>query len=370
MATVPGPLAALTPRRFPPELEREFREGRAASLTAVNSNTFWFIAVIVLAFGLWDWYVDRANWGAAFVVRLVGAAIIVATGLFQKFPGKTHWMPSMAKVRLITAVVTAALAAAMLDRGYGFGIAGFVVILLTGPYIAIDARDLMRTNAIAVIALGAVMPLAPLDRFEVVGTIVFMLLAVGVSSLLGRILESSNRLAFTLERELHRDARTDALTTLANRRAMEERGPFEIKRAMRTGLPVSVVLCDLDLFKSINDRHGHEAGDVVLRITAQVLRGALRDTDALGRWGGEEFIAVLTDTDTRGATEIAERMRSAVGATTFPGVPGGLTISAGVSTVHKVQSAAAAWEGLVKEADLLLYQAKKAGRNRVISPTA
>src|SRR5688500_13622626 len=164
------------------------------------------MALIVLSFGLWDWYVDRDNFAAAFAVRVLGAAIIIATGLFQKLPGKTLWMPSMAKVRLITAVVTAALAAAMLERGYGFGMAGFAVILLTGPCIAIDARGPLRTNVIAAVALALVLALADLDRFEAIGTVVFVLLAVAVSSLLGRVLESSNRRAFALERELHRAA--------------------------------------------------------------------------------------------------------------------------------------------------------------------
>jgi diguanylate cyclase (GGDEF)-like protein len=367
LPTFPGPVAALTPRRFDSDLERDFRDSRIASLIAVNANTFWFTAIIVIVFALWDWYVDSDNWLAALSVRLWGAAIIVATGLFQKLPGKMIWMPFMAKVRLVTAVITAALAAAMLDRGYGFGIAGFAVILLTGPYISIDARDLLKTNLLVMAALAIVLPLAPLDRFEVIGTIVFVLLAFVISTLLGRVLESSNRRAFALERELHRDARTDLLTGLPNRRAMEERGPLELKRAQRTGASMSVIMCDLDHFKNINDRHGHETGDKVLRTAAAVLRGALRETDALGRWGGEEFIAVLSDTDTAAASEVAERMRIAVGATAFEGVPAGTTISAGVATVRNVQSASTAWESLIKEADLLLYQAKNEGRNRVKS---
>jgi diguanylate cyclase (GGDEF)-like protein len=101
-----------------------------------------------------------------------------------------------------------------------------------------------------------------------------------------------------------------------------------------------------------------------------VLRGALRETDVLGRWGGEEFMAVLVDTDARAAKEVAERMRKAVNAATFAGLPEGATISAGVSTVEKVTAPAAAWDSLVKEADQLLYQAKKEGRNRVIYPQA
>ena len=94
-------MAALRPRRFEPDLEREFRQSRIDALIAVNANTFWFIAIIVVVFAMWDWYVDPINWRSAFVVRIWGAAIIVATGVFQKLPGRMHWMPSMAKVRLI-----------------------------------------------------------------------------------------------------------------------------------------------------------------------------------------------------------------------------------------------------------------------------
>ena len=148
---------------------------------------------------------------------------------------------------------------------------------------------------------------------------------------------------------------------------MEERGPIELKRAQRSGAPVSVILCDVDHFKSINDRYGHEAGDAVLRIGGPgVLRGALRETDALGRWGGEEFMAVLVDTDSRVAREVAERMRAAVPPPRWTGSREGATISLGVSTQHTVVSPGTAWDAIVKEADMLLYQAKKEGRNRVI----
>ena len=122
-----------------------------------------------------------------------------------------------------------------------------------------------------------------------------------------------------------------------------------------------MILCDLDHFKNINDRHGHEAGDTVLRIVAQALRAALRDTDVLGRWGGEEFMAVLVDTDSRVAREVAERMRAAVATTTVEGLPKGATISLGVSTQHTVVSPATAWDAIVKEADMLSVSSQERG---------
>jgi diguanylate cyclase (GGDEF)-like protein len=301
-------------------------------------------------------------------VRAIGCAAIVGTGIFQKLPGNLRWMPLLARVRLIIAVVASMMAALMLDRGYGFGVAGLVAIILTGPYIAIDTRDLRITNAIVLGAVGTVLLTSAPETFDIIGTIVFVLLAIVVSALLGRALEASNRRAFALDLELHRDARTDTLTGLHNRRSMEERGPLELKRANRLGTPTSLVLCDLDHFKAINDKHGHDAGDLALRTVARVLRDALRETDVLGRWGGEEFMAILIDTNARDAVEVAERMRKAVCGAAIAGLPDRATISAGVSTMETVTAAAAAWDALVKEADQLLYQAKKAGRNRVISP--
>ena len=349
------------------DLDTRFRDSRAASLAAVNSNTFWSIAILLLVFAAWDAYADPANWRAAFQVRMLGAAIVVASGLFQRLPGNARWVPLMAKSRLVVAVITAAIAASMLDRGYGFAVAAIVAIILTGPYIALDVRDLLVMNAAAMLGLTAVMIAMALEPFDVIGTAIFALLAVAVSQLLGRALEASNRRAFALELELHRDSRTDPLTGLDNRRAMEERGGVELKRASRAGAPVSLILCDIDHFKTINDRHGHEAGDAVLRSVAKTLRAALRETDLLSRWGGEEFLAVLVDTDARRAADVAERMRVGVAVTPLDAIADRATISIGVSTVTEVRDVAAAWEALVKEADAHLYRAKSAGRNRVVA---
>jgi diguanylate cyclase (GGDEF)-like protein len=352
------------------DIDARFREHRIAGLIVVNVNTFWSIAILLMAFVAWDAYADPAHWQSAFRVRLLGALIVVATGLFQKLPGKSRWMPTMAKIRLVTAVVTAAIAATRLDRGYGFALAGMVAVVLTGPYHALDVRDLLVANVATLASLVVVMVAVSLDPFSMIGTAVFTLLAMAVSMLLGRVLEASHRRAFALELELHREARTDPLTGLDNRRAMQERGPLELKRASRARAPVSLVLSDIDHFKAINDRHGHEAGDAVLRAVAATLRTELRETDVLSRWGGEEFLAILVDTDADLAVDVAERLRASVEATALAGIPHRATISIGVATRHDIGDVASAWEALLHEADARLYQAKSAGRNRVVSEVA
>jgi len=352
------------------EIDARFRESRIESLISVNQNTFWAIAIMVPAFSMWDYFADHTNWRKAFAVRLVGALLVVATGLYQKLPGRSRSLPLMVKLRLVIAVLTVAIAASTLHYGFGYNVAGLVVIVLTGPYIAIDSRDLLNTNFAAVAALGVVLLALPLDPFDKVGTAVFVALAVAVSTLLGRVLEASNRRAFTLEQELHRDARTDSLTGLANRRALDERGRIELKMARRTRTPVSVLLCDLDHFKSVNDQYGHEVGDAALMTTADVLRSALRESDALGRWGGEEFIAVLPATGQAGAVEVAERMRAAIAATRFRGLDAGGTISIGVASSGDFTDPLLEWDLLLKEADQRLYRAKRDGRNRVVAQIA
>ena len=349
------------------EFESEFRESRIQTLISVNLKTYWAIAIIVPAFGIWDYYADPMNWRRAFVVRIVGAVIVVATGLYQNLPGKGRSLPLMSKVRLVVAALASIIAAALLDRGYGFGVAGLIVIFLTGPYVAVDSKDLLRTNLAGLLAVALAMLVVPLDPFDIAGTVVFVALAVVVSTLLGRVLEASNRRAFTLELEQHRDARTDSLTGLANRRAMQERGRVELKRARRTRTPVSVILADLDHFKNINDKFGHEAGDDALFQVARILRESLRESDLLGRWGGEEFMVVLPGTPGAGATEVAERMRGAIAAAKFEGLSDGATISLGVASSELVEDHAMEWDLLIKEADQRLYRAKHEGRNRVVS---
>lgn len=351
----------------PADFDSQFRQSRRAGLSAVNLNTFWSTAILLLVFVAWDAYADPVHWQAAFRVRLLGAVLIVATGLLQKLPGRARWMPMMAKIRLVTAVVTAAVAAATLDRGYGFALAGVVAIILTGPYIAIDVRDLLATNVATLLALAVVMVTMSLDGFAMIGTAVFSVLAMAVSLLLGGVLETSYRRAFALEMELQKEARTDPLTALDNRRAMQERGPFELKRASRAGVPVALILCDIDHFKAVNDRRGHEAGDAVLRAVANALRTALRETDLLSRWGGEEFLALLVDTDVRRAAEVGERMRASVAAMSVEGIADRVTISAGVATRQEVGDVTTTWEALVREADEHLYDAKSGGRNRVVA---
>lgn len=169
---------------------------------------------------------------------------------------------------------------------------------------------------------------------------------------------------------------TDALTSLNNRRYFEARCLEEVQSARRSGAPLVCMFLDLDGFKQLNDRHGHPAGDAVLRYVARLIKVQLRGGDVVARYGGEEFVVLLPDTALARGVETAERIRRVVAAQSVPLTGDGsgpdvrVTLSIGVSLLEcpSLQTPVAELaSALVARADQALYQAKSAGRNRVMA---
>ncbi|OYU45231.1 MAG: GGDEF domain-containing protein [Burkholderiales bacterium PBB4] len=167
----------------------------------------------------------------------------------------------------------------------------------------------------------------------------------------------------TANRALERLAKTDTLTGLPNRLASNEVLHYEFAQMKRGKQAYSVLLADIDSFKAINDTWGHPAGDLVLKHVAGVLRGALRETDFVGRVGGEEFLMILPMTDHNTALQVAEKVRAAVEASPVKPVPR-VTISIGLEQAYSAQKDE---QEAVASADEWLYQAKQRGRNRIES---
>jgi two-component system, cell cycle response regulator len=164
--------------------------------------------------------------------------------------------------------------------------------------------------------------------------------------------------------ELDLVSRTDSLTGLHNRRHVEEYLARLLSLARRNGEPIAVLLVDIDHFKLVNDGHGHDAGDVVLREVADRMARIVRLEDMVGRWGGEEFLVVLPNTATQGAAELAERLRQAVAEEPCRLPDGGavqVTISLGCAASLTDDAGP-----LVRSADAAMYEAKESGRNRVV----
>ena len=166
-------------------------------------------------------------------------------------------------------------------------------------------------------------------------------------------------------RRLEELSKTDALTGIRNRRSLEQELQTRFEHARRYQRPMSVVMVDVDHFKTVNDRFGHPAGDTVLRCVARVLERATRQSDAVARFGGEEFVVILPETPLFEALQFAEKIRASVAAEAadLSCAPERVTVSLGVASIPHSRFETA--EAMLNAADQALYRAKNNGRNRV-----
>jgi diguanylate cyclase (GGDEF)-like protein len=164
-------------------------------------------------------------------------------------------------------------------------------------------------------------------------------------------------------------ATTDGLTGLTNHRTFQERLETQLAQAQRYGKRVSLLLCDVDHFKSVNDTYGHPVGDEVLRGLARTLVKEARGTDVVARYGGEEFAIVMPETDPGGALVIAERIRDRVSRMVFDTPQGPLRVTISLGTATFPEDARTKPE-LVERADGCLYHAKRHGRNQAVQASS
>jgi len=165
----------------------------------------------------------------------------------------------------------------------------------------------------------------------------------------------------TANQKLIRLASTDTLTGLYNRGKIDELAQIELERFRRFGHPFSIILIDLDDFKNINDTHGHQAGDIVLKEFAKLLQATTRKTDSLGRWGGEEFLVLSPSTTLAGAKTLAQAISNALKQATFQGF-GSVTVSIGVAQYRQGET----YKDFFARVDRNLYTAKTTGKDRIV----
>lgn len=192
-------------------------------------------------------------------------------------------------------------------------------------------------------------------RFVVVSLLISF--SIYAKYLLSRQIQISSELEIS-KKELEIIAATDPLTSLFNRRKFSEILKLEIERERRSGNGLFLMVCDIDKFKNINDKHGHNTGDEVLKRVATLLRDSTREIDVVARWGGEEFILLILDTDVKFAHTIANKLRKLIESSKFIGVEG-ITASFGIACYEENDNE----ESLFNKADKALYKAKMNGRN-------
>jgi diguanylate cyclase (GGDEF)-like protein len=215
---------------------------------------------------------------------------------------------------------------------------------------------------------ASVLAIEPVSAVEARGVSYRRRLLIAAVLTLALVAGLATRLGRPLARmfgELTDQAERDSLTGLANRRVLDERLEEELDRSRRYGTHLALILVDIDNFKAVNDRHGHQCGDEVLRAVAPVLSGSLRELDLAGRFGGEEFALVLPGTAAVSARRIAEQIRRALAKVTVVG-PGGELVGVTASFGAAEFPANASVASLIEAADRALYQAKRDGKDRVV----
>ncbi|WP_169258201.1 diguanylate cyclase [Aromatoleum toluvorans] len=265
----------------------------------------------------------------------------------------TGWLVVAHKPTAEVAQPVAELRRLLWRNSFGTMIGLSLVLLVLMPRLLRPLTDAAR--AIREMADGR-RELAPLavTRQDEVGD-----LLLGFNSLVARLHDKEQTLLQTLQ-QLDQLAGTDALTGAWNRRRFYEAVAQEVERACRYRHPLALILLDVDLFKGINDRYGHVKGDEVLQVVANCIRATLRTSDSLTRWGGEEFLMLLPETDLANAAVLAERARACIAAHHIDGI-GSVTASFGVAELGDAESR----DEWIARADAALYRAKQGGRNRV-----
>lgn len=324
------------------------RDHIPALLAIVLGNALLGMGAVMIGNGVALFCRGRGSWP----VWPLGLAIVLAFGVF------TYFYPALRVRIVLIALVFAAVCLRMawllwFDAPADMRIVQWPLAVLIGIEFLLF---LVHASTVLVPAAAEQYRDAPVvyNAVYLNALVAFICLLFGFTGLANR------RLQLTLEHTAHHDALTGAL----NRHALDAM-LFSAGESQELA-PLSVVMLDLDHFKQLNDRFGHQAGDEALRLFADAARRHLRQSDTLGRTGGEEFCLVLPRTDSEAACTIAERLRQLIEDIIIPAAPAArLTVSAGVATTSGVRPADR--EALLKAADEALYAAKRAGRNRVVA---
>jgi diguanylate cyclase (GGDEF)-like protein len=308
-----------------------------------------------------------AAWAAVLVVLIYGHLLVQRSRDKSNSPYRVTFTAAAAILAVLagSAVLSAAGGTHAMHGG------------VLGPAVAVGAVLTYSLGSLLVVMVGMWLTLRPPSVRAMVpdtDTVVYEVATLGLGILAAEVVVHTLvltpiviGLAICLHRSslvsgLDRSSRTDAKTGLLNNRAWNEHATGVLSRSQRERQPVTVLFCDLDHFKAVNDVHGHLVGDRVLVAVADCFRRELRGHDGLGRYGGEEFVVVLDRLSLPEAQLVADRLRNAVGALR---VHGDLRVTISIGLAHEQADHSTDLQQLMARADSALYVAKGSGRNRV-----
>lgn len=377
-------LSALRGEFRDPLTERRYRDYIQVSMSGYVRNALLVWAALWMAFSLSDFL--QFGFSEAFfeilAVRVfLASLLLLGAFLVNRWPrlAPAGWVVTPLELIGFSLFFLFYFATPVEDMPW---IVAVTMVMLIGLFVLLPNR-LLLSALVAVYAITgtlfsvwAVVPETTVLRMSVLG---LMLLLPSVSGLFAAYrFEAVRRREFAaleraqaeleqrriLEQELQRQASTDPLTGACNRREYERLFEQEARRARRHGRPLSVCVLDLDHFKHVNDTYGHNAGDAALVLTADICRAGMRDSDILGRLGGEEFVLILPETTAADAANVAERLRAQLERTDVVACQQRFRLT-GTFGVTELSERDRGISDLVLRADEALYEGKRAGRNQV-----
>ena len=319
--------------------------------------------LLTLAFCGWDRVVDEWAWLSNLSYRGLGCLVLALLARF--FPERLSAQNFDRLVVGFALIYSLYLIFLLghLNQGLTLGMPCLSVFLTLCCFLVVHSRHALGLG-IVLVAVSWASWRCGLNQLVLFSHLIILTMSLGCASLLARVFEFAARRQFDLEAQLSREARSDSLTGLLNRRALGEILAEESERARRYDRPLSILLLDIDRFKKVNDELGHDVGDEVLYQMARIYLKSLRTSDRVGRWGGEEFLVVLPETSPEEALGLAERLRQTVAEAvcTTRGRHVQVTVSIGVASL----AAGEDWEATYARVDAALYDAKRGGRNRCV----
>jgi len=347
---------------------------RLRTVQTLVAGGFSVASIAFLQFAGWTGFASpmtMALWSLVTLGGSVGFYLAIRTGWSERLRD-----PSMTIAQMVYATSACALVYMHVGALRGAILVLLMVVMMFGMF-ALPTRRVIGVCLFALLVFAAAMAITAHRQPEVASAAVewghFLMLATAMPAVavLAERLRHMRRRLHDQKRELAEAlheiellASRDSLTGLFNRRWLEELLQREMARSERSGSPMAFALLDIDHFKRFNDQHGHACGDAVLVAFGQTILAKVRSTDAIARWGGEEFVLVMPDTDLTNAGLVAERLRSAIEDLTVlhDGVTQRVTMSVGLTEFQAGESSAA----LAQRADEALYAAKAGGRNRIV----
>ena len=283
--------------------------------------------------------------------------------------------PSLTIPQMVWTITSGAVAYVLAGDARGLVLSVLAMILFFGTF-GLTVAEVIGIGVYALLAFASAIGVS--SRFnanasgylDIAYALMVLILLSGCIALNLRIQRiraklQQQREALAQALEVNRELATrDELTGLINRRAMLDLMALEHRRSLRSGRPLLLAQLDIDHFKPINDQHGHATGDRALQAFAGTVRASVRDTDVLARWGGEEFVLMLTDTSADHARELLERIRQAVQALEIAHSAGSLQLTVSIGLAQHLPGDTV--EHTLERADQALYHAKALGRNRVV----